>query len=177
MYSTQGRASAVFRLWRIIKGSCVLCGLSQIVERARPRKSVTGSVAYFDRFLLFSASRRTNGRPPRGNGRKPRKSIKRRQAKGCAAVGVSVSPRPTQSDSIPLERLGREGAEKARSNPPCTLRAPGEAVSVLPQTRHFSTYKKIKADIDSMPVTIGRKRLLRVFKVANSGYSIFRKRC
>ena len=51
------------------------------MERARPRKVVTGTVANFDRFLLFSASLECKQKVVLGHGRKLRKSIKGWKAK------------------------------------------------------------------------------------------------
>ena len=50
----RSRVSA-FCLGREVVGPREFCRLAQVTAGARPRKSVTGRMAKFDRFLLFSA--------------------------------------------------------------------------------------------------------------------------
>ena len=123
-------------------------------ERARPRRSVTGSVARFDRFLLFSASPECKRKVILGNSRKLRKSIKGRQAKGCVEVGVLRFDMPTESDGVVQNEKRARRCCKSRSQPPSTLPAPGEAALCCPKHGVFSTYRKIMAATFTKPASL-----------------------
>ena len=103
-------------------------------ERARPRRSVTGSVARFDRFLLFSASPECKWKVVLGNSRKLRKSIKGRQAKGCVEVGISALTRQQSRTVLFKMRSGREGAVNREANLPARSPPPAKPLCVAQNT-------------------------------------------
>ena len=112
-------------------------------ERARPRRSVTGSVARFDRFLLFSASPECKRKVILGNSRKLRKSIKGRQAKGCAEVGISALTRQQSRTVLFKMRSGREGAVNREANLPARSPPPAKPLCVAQNTAFLAPTGKL----------------------------------
>ena len=88
------------------------------LERARLRKSVTGKWLDLIDFCCFRRHPNAGGRPHEDNGRKLRKSIKRREAKveGDNLTNRGFAIASTQSDCVPEMIRGREGAEEAKQS-------------------------------------------------------------
>ena len=129
---TNMRSRVSASCWRReVVGPREFCRLAQVTAGARPRKTVTGRMAKIDRFLLFAASLHCKRKTASGQRPKTAEIDQPRKPNGCAPststsstllhghYSRTVSPNQTIS--------GREGAVKARSNPPCTLPAQPKA--------------------------------------------------
>ena len=92
---------------------------------ARPRKAGTERLPGLIDFCCFRHHLNGNGSPVPNHGRKLRKSIKGRQAKGCD----SRSHQHCRTEAVPIES-GRMAAEGARSKPPSTLHAQNSVLKI-----------------------------------------------
>ena len=90
-------------LRREVVGPREFCRLAQVTAGARPRKTVTGKMAKFDRFLLFSASLHCKRKTASGQRPKTAEIDQPSEAKRVRTVDFYIfytSTRPLQSDSV-----------------------------------------------------------------------------
>ena len=91
----------------------ILCALLTVAdtERARPRKTVTGRMARFDRFLLFSASLQCQWNATSGHWPKTAEIDQASEGQSCGQP-----PRATPSDSVITQwKSGEETAGEPRN--------------------------------------------------------------
>ena len=120
---------------------------------ARPRKTVTGKMAKFDRFLLFSASLHCKRKTASGQRPKTAEIDQPSEAKRVRTVDFYIfytSTRPLQSDSVPQpnNKRARRCSESAKQSSLHTPR-PAEGLCVHQQRLSVTDYDRLPGRMDN----------------------------